>query len=102
MRDLERKHLPFVRSLAEFDLIIEIGYHAERGSPLTQKHLLALGICTRTTLRRKLNVLIEQGVLERARHDDDGRAVVFQVSRSALQRLDRYHGGLVTALAKIV
>ena len=35
MRELERRHLPFARSLIEFDLIIEIGYHEERGKPLT-------------------------------------------------------------------
>jgi DNA-binding MarR family transcriptional regulator len=102
MRELERRHLPFVRSLAEFDLIIEVGYHEERGTPLTQKQLLALGICARTTLRRKLNGLIEQGVLARTRHDGDGRAVVLGVSKSAVQRLDRYHSGMAAALAKLI
>jgi len=102
MRDLERKHLPFVRSLVEFDLIIEIGYHEERGTPLTQKQILALGICARTTLRRKLNGLIEQGVLLRTRHDTDGRAVILAVSKSAFQRLDRYNSGMVAALAKLL
>lgn len=101
MRDLERKHLPFVRSLAEFDLIIEIGYHEERGTPLTLKQLLMLGICARTTLRRKLNALIARGVLVRTPHESDGRAVVLSISKSASQRLIRYHSGMVTALAKV-
>ena len=98
MRDLERKHLPFVRSLVEFDLIIEIGYHEERGKPLTLKHLLTLGVCARTTLRRKLNSLVEQDVVVRTRHENDARAVVLGISRSALQRLDRYRGGMVASL----
>jgi DNA-binding MarR family transcriptional regulator len=99
MRDLERKHLPFARSLVEFDLIIEIGYHEERGKPLTLKHLLTLGICARTTLRRKLNSLVEQGVIVRTRRETDGRAVVLGVSKSALQRMDRYRGGLLASIA---
>jgi DNA-binding MarR family transcriptional regulator len=98
MRDLERKHLPFVRSMVEFDLIIEIGYHEERGRPLTLKHLLTLGVCTRTTLRRKLASLVEQGVVVRTRPENDGRAVLLGISKSALQRLERYRGGLVASI----
>jgi DNA-binding MarR family transcriptional regulator len=98
MRDLERKHLPFARSMIEFDLIIEVGFHQERGTPLTLKHLVALRICAPTTLNRKLNKLVEQGVLVRKRHDTDGRSVVLGVSKTALQRLDRYRGSLVASL----
>jgi DNA-binding MarR family transcriptional regulator len=98
MRELERKHLPFARSLVEFDLIIEIGYHEERGKPLTFKHLLTLGLCARTTLNRRLNVLVEQGVLVRTRSENDGRAVVLGVSKTASQRLHRYRGGIVASL----
>ena len=98
MRDLERKHLPFVRSMVEFDLIIEIGYHEERGRPLTLKHLLTLGVGTRTTLRRKLDSLVDQGVIVRTRPENDGRAVLLGISKSALQRLERYRGGLVASI----
>ena len=62
LRTLEAKHLPFVRSRVEFDLIIEIGYHEERGKPLTFKQLLALRICSRTTAHRKLHILVDEGV----------------------------------------
>lgn len=99
MRDLERRHLPFARSLIEFDLVIEIGYHEERGNLLTLKHLLTLGICARTTLRRKLNGLVDRGVIIRTRRESDGRAVVLRVSKSAQQRLDRYRGGLLASIA---
>jgi DNA-binding MarR family transcriptional regulator len=98
LRELEKKHLPFVRSLAEFDLIIEIGYHEERGTPLTHKHLFTLGFCGRSTLNRRLNGLIAQGVLFRTRSEHDGRTVVLGVSRFAMQRLHRYRGGIITLL----
>jgi DNA-binding MarR family transcriptional regulator len=101
MRELERKHLPFVRSLAEFDIIIEIGFHEERGKPLTLKHLLTLGICARTTLRRKLNDLVEQGVVVRTRRENDGRASLLGISKSAFQRLDRYRGGMLASLGQV-
>jgi DNA-binding MarR family transcriptional regulator len=101
LRELERKHLPFVRSFAEFDLIIEIGYHEERGTPLTYKHLLTLGFYGRSTLNRRLNGLIAQGVLFRSRSERDGRAVALGVSKHALQRLQRYRGGIGALLATI-
>ena len=100
MRELERKHLPFMRSLAEFDLIIEIGYHEERGKPLTLKQLLTLGICARTTLRRKLNSLVEQGVVVRTRRENDARNVILGISKTASQRLDRYRGGMMAWLVQ--
>jgi hypothetical protein len=98
LRDLEKRHLPFARSLVEFDLIIEIGYYEERGKPLTYKHLLTLGFCGRSTLNRRLNGLVEQGVLLRTRSESDGRAVVLGVSKSAITRLHRYHGGILALL----
>jgi DNA-binding MarR family transcriptional regulator len=100
LRDLERRHLPFARSLAEFDLIIEIGYHEERGKALTYKHLLTLGFCARTTLNRRLNGLVEQGVITRTRSARDARAVVLGVSKSAMQRLHRYRGGMIAVLTE--
>jgi DNA-binding MarR family transcriptional regulator len=100
LRDLERKHLPFARSLAEFDLIIEIGYHEERGKALTYKHLLTLGFCARTTLNRRLNGLVEQGVITRTRSARDARAVVLGVSKSAMQRLHRYRDGMIALLTE--
>jgi DNA-binding MarR family transcriptional regulator len=101
LRDLEKKHLPFARSLAEFDLVIEIGYHEERGKPLTYKHLLTLGFCARTTLNRRLNGLVEQGVITRTRSARDARAVILGVSKSAMQRLHRYRGGIITLLTEV-
>jgi DNA-binding MarR family transcriptional regulator len=65
---------------------------------LTFKHLLTLGLCARTTLNRRLNGLVEQGVLVRTRSENDGRAVVLGVSKTASQRLHRYRGGIVASL----
>jgi DNA-binding MarR family transcriptional regulator len=97
-RDLERRHLPFARSLVDYDLIIEIGYHEERGKPLTLKHLKTLGICTRTTLHRRLNSLVQEGVIVKSRADRDGRAVMLGVAKPAAQRLERFRHAIVTSV----
>ncbi|HTV79922.1 MAG TPA: hypothetical protein VMF03_16840 [Steroidobacteraceae bacterium] len=99
LRQLEKKHLPFVRSFADFDLIVEVGYHEERGTPLTYKHLLSLIACGRSTLNRRLSSLIAEGVILRTRSELDGRAIHLGVSKSAMQRFHRYLGGLTSQLA---
>lgn len=101
MRDLERKHLPFARSQVDYDLIIEIGYHEERGEPLTLKHLVALGICARSSLHRRLNSLVEQGVIVKTRVKSDGRTVVLGVAKSASHRFERFFGGIAASVKEL-
>jgi hypothetical protein len=52
IRELERLQLPFIKSIVDFDIIIEIGCAEEEGEPLTLKRLLLLNISSRTTVRR--------------------------------------------------
>jgi hypothetical protein len=54
MREFERLQLPFIRSLIDFDIIIEIGYAQEQKKPLTPKPLFLLNIGSVTTVRRRL------------------------------------------------
>jgi len=97
-RDLERRHLPFARSLIDYDLIIEIGYHEERGKPLTLKHLKTMGICARTTLHRRLNGLVQAGVIVKSRGNSDGRAVMLGVAKPAAQRFERFRHAFATSV----
>ena len=39
IREFERLRLPFVKSIFDFDIVIEIGYAEEQGEPLTLKQL---------------------------------------------------------------
>jgi DNA-binding MarR family transcriptional regulator len=98
MRYMEAKHLPFVRSLVDFDIVIEIGYHEERGRPLSVKQLLARGIRSRTTVRRKLRSLIDQEIVFRITHAGDGRASLLGITDSARLRLDKYRTAVSTTL----
>jgi hypothetical protein len=99
IREYERLQLPFLKSVLDFDIVVEIGYAEERGHPVTLKQLFLLAIGSRSTIRRKLATLIEQGVIVRRRQSSDHRSSVLLVSSSTLKLLTKYGGtmGVVSA-----
>src|SRR5665811_907952 len=90
IREFERLQLPFLKSVVDFDIVIEIGYAEEQGQPLTLKQLFLLNISSRTTLRRKLARLIEQGIVIRRKHANDNRATLLIISHSSVKLLGKY------------
>ena len=98
IREFERLQLPFLKSVVDFDIVIEIGYAEEQGHPLTLKQLLLLNIRSRTTLRRKLARLIEQGIVMRRKHANDHRASLLSISASSIKLLGKY-GGTLTSIS---
>ena len=100
IRELERLQLPFLKSLFDFDIVIEIGYAEEQGQPLTLKQLFLLNICSRTTVRRKLARLIEQGIVIRRKHVNDHRSSLLIISPSSVKLLGRY-GGTITSVSAL-
>ena len=92
IREFERRQLPFLRSVVDFDIVIEIGYAEEQGQPLTLKQLFLLNIRSRTTVRRKLRRLIEQGIVMRRKHANDHRARLLTISASTVKLLGKYCG----------
>jgi DNA-binding MarR family transcriptional regulator len=98
IREFERLQLPFLKSVFDFDIVIEIGYAEEQGQPLTLKQLFLLNICSRTTVRRKLAMLIEQGVVSRRKHARDHRTSLLMISPASVKLLSRY-GGTLTSIA---
>jgi hypothetical protein len=98
IREFERRQLPFLKSVFDFDIVIEIGYAEEQGQPLTLKRLFLLNICSRTTVRRKLASLIEQGIVIRRKHANDHRASLLMISPSGVKLLCRY-GGTLTSIS---
>jgi len=99
IREFEKRHLPFVRSIVDFDIVIEIGYAEEQTRPLTVKQLFLLNISSRTTVRRKLAALIEQGIVIRRKHASDHRSSLLVISHSATTRLSKYGGTIVSISA---
>jgi len=100
IREFERRHLPFLRSIVDFDIVIEIGYAEEQTQPLTVKQLFLLNISSRTTVRRKLAALIEQGIVIRRKHANDHRTSLLIVSRSGVKLLRKY-GALLASISAL-
>ena len=100
IREFERQQLPFLKSVFDFDIVIEIGYAEEQGQLLTLKQLCLLNICSRTTLRRKLARLIEQGIVIRRKHANDHRASLLMISPSSVKLLSKY-GGTLTSISAL-
>ena len=98
IRDFERRQLPFLKTVVDFDIVIEIGYAEEQGQSLTLKQLFLLNISSRTTVRRKLARLIEQGIVMRRKHANDGRASLLTISASSVKLLGKY-GGTLTSIS---
>jgi hypothetical protein len=94
LRELEKLQLPFLKSVFDFDIVVEIGYAQEVGRPLTLKQFYLLNICSRTTIRRKLSRLVDQGVVIRRKDTTDQRATLLVVSSSAVKSLSKYGSAL--------
>ena len=98
IREYERQQLPFLKSVVDFDIVIEIGYAEEQGQPLTLKQLFLLNVRSRTTVRRKLASLIEQGIIIRRKHANDQRASLLIISPASIKVLSKY-GVTLTSIA---
>jgi DNA-binding MarR family transcriptional regulator len=94
IREFERLQFPFIKSYVDFDIIIEIGYAAEKEQTFTPKQLFLLRIASDTTVRRRLAKLTEEGIVERRPNERDHRSEVLTLSASSLKILDRYGGVL--------
>jgi hypothetical protein len=92
MREFEKLQLPFIRSLIDFDIIIEIGYAQEQKRPFTPKHLFLLNIGSVTTVRRRLARLTEQGIVIRRTNANDHRSGFLTVSSPSIKLLEKYSG----------
>jgi DNA-binding MarR family transcriptional regulator len=100
IREFERQHLPFLKSIVDLDIVIEIGYAEEQEQPLTLKQLFLLNIRSRTTVRRKLRRLIDQGIVMRRKHTNDHRASLLTISASSVKLLAKY-GGTLTSISAL-
>ena len=100
IRELERRQLPFLKSVVDFDIVIEIGYAEEQEQLLTLKQLFLLNLSSRTTVRRKLARLIDQGIVMRRKHANDQRASVLTISTSTVKQLGKY-GSTLTSISAL-
>ena len=101
IREFERIQLPFLKSIIDFDILIEIGYAEEENQPLTLKQVLLLNLSSRTTVRRRLARLIEQGIVKRRKNARDQRSSLLTISAPSLKLLNKYgsvHASIWTSI----
>lgn len=90
IRTFERQHLPNLRTHEDFDIVTEVGFHQENGSPLTLKGLMLLNITSPATLQRRICVLVQNGIITRTRCPSDRRSVELGVSPHVRELIERY------------
>jgi hypothetical protein len=99
IREFERLQVPFLKSIVDFDIVIDIGYAEERGHPLTLKQLFLLNISSRSTVRRKLTALTAQGIVVRCKLENDQRASLLIISPLSIKLLNKYGSALTSISA---
>ena|ERR1700730_8812832 len=97
-REFERLEMPFVGSLLDFDIIIEIGYAQEQKWRITPKQLFLLKFGSVRTVRRRLAKLTADGVVVRHANASDHRSEFLTLSALSLKTLEKY-GGVLLSLA---
>jgi hypothetical protein len=100
IREFERRQLPFLRTVVDFDIVIEIGYAEEQEKLLTLKQLFLLNLRSRTTVRRKLAKLIEREIVIRRKHASDHRASYLTIAPAIVKVLGKY-GGTITSISAL-
>src|SRR2546428_3909729 len=101
IRELERAQLPFLKSLIDLDIIVEIGYAEEQKQPLTPKQLFLLDLGSLTTVRRRLAKLVGQGIVKRRPNASDQRSAILTISTPSLRLLTKYGSALTAICAAI-
>jgi len=94
IRAYEREHLGVLRTLEDFNLVREIGYHEARGEPLTLKQLFLLDTGSIATVQRRLRRLRQAGVIQQRRSGTDRRAVELRLS-PRFRTAYRAYGGML-------
>ena len=58
LREFERRHLKQLSTVEDLDLVCEIGFHQEKGQPLSIKQLYLLNLASVATIQRRLRRLL--------------------------------------------
>ncbi len=90
LRAFEQRHLAFLLTLEDFDVVHTIGMHQEQGDLLTLKHMLTYDIGSVATLQRRLARLKRLGVVLESRSSEDRRNIHLELSPRTLRTFERY------------
>lgn len=96
MRQFERRHLPFLDSFEDLDLVLLIGQHQAQGQPITMKGITTFGIGAPATLQRRVARLKRLAVVEATPLKIDRRNVTLELSSRYIHIFQRYEKLLET------
>ena len=100
-RAYERRVLPFLKTIVDFDIACEIGYHQLAGCPLTVKQLLLVSLAPPATVMRRLDRLCALGIVERRRSLRDGRVHELQLTAQIMKLMsDGNHAGALLPISE--
>lgn len=85
-----QKSFPCLQSPIDSALIVEIGYCEEQGHPLTMKGLLLLKLGAPATVRRRLQRLVDLGLVHKRRVNHDGRLCHLEIDPAVRMRFAKY------------
>jgi hypothetical protein len=100
LRAFQRRQLPFLLSIEDFDVVAEIGYHQDQGHPLTLKLLFLENLGSVATVQRRLSRLKRLGVVHHQRSSRDKRNLELTVSPE-VRRVYKSMGKLLSAEARL-
>jgi len=90
LQALTQKYFPCLQSHVDSVLIVEIGYHEEQGRPLTIKGLLLLELGAPATVRRRLQRLVDMGLVHKRPVNHDRRICHLEVDPATRVRFAKY------------
>lgn len=85
IREFTRASLPGVSSIEDFDIVLEIGASQESGQPMNPKRLALLEIASPATVNRRLNRLVELGIIIKQVSQRDGRLIELRIAPDIVQ-----------------
>ena len=97
LRVFQRRQLPSLHSIEDFDVVLEIGYHQDLGHPLTLKRLFLQNVGSIATVQRRLGRLKRLGIVQQTRSARDRRNLELTVS----PEIRRLYGRMGKLLARI-
>ena len=80
--------LPGLDNPKDFEIVVEVGCHQARGTPLSQKQLSLLGIAPDATIRRRVERLVRLGIIIKYTPSNDHRTTQLLLAPKTTTLLD--------------
>ena len=90
LQAFRQKQFPCLQTHIDCLLVVEIGYYQEQGRPLTIKRLLLLNLGAPATVRRRLQRLIDLGMVHKFRANHDRRICHLEIDPAMRARFAKY------------